>query len=393
MRRSSVRSGVLLGALVLAAHFEEGAAAERFRPADPDFVVLRVPPRAAQEPLERLDGAGARAQRDPALAAALAQAYLQRAREHREPRYFGRAEALIAPWIATGDAPAALLRVQADILQNRHDFAAALRLLDRAVAAEPHDPNGRLMRATVLMVQGEFARARPDCAALLAAREVAVGTVCLAQVLGGSGGLARARELITTLLAREPALPPAVRAWALTALADFADRGGDPALAERHLRAAVTALPHDEAARTALADVLLARGAAREAFAVVDVERPSLGLLVRRAHAQELLRDPAARATRARIEEILQLGIRRGERVHLREEALLAWHLTADASRALELARANFAQQRETIDVRLLAAAARAQGDAQALRELESWQRATGFEDHFLQAAPAGTES
>jgi hypothetical protein len=233
------------------------------------------------------------------------------------------------------------------------------------------------------MVQGRPTDARADCAAVLASGQSAAGIVCLAQVLGATGRLAQAEALLPPLT-RQSALSSQVRGWALWLLADFADRRGDAAAAERSLRAALAAMPENEGVRSALSDVLLARGAAREALALLGVPAPSVGLLARRARAQGLLNDPCLSTTQAQIDELLTLAARRGERPHLREEALLALDVARDDARALQLAKANFATQRETIDVRLLVRAARAHGDTAALHEVTQWLRATGFEDLAL---------
>jgi tetratricopeptide (TPR) repeat protein len=339
--------------------------------------------------------------------------YLERARAEGARRYFARAEALLQPWAKGPDARDATLRVQADILQNRHDFDGALKLLDRVIARNPRDASARLMSASVKLVQGRASEARADCAAVLANGESAAGTVCLAQVLGATGHLLQAEALVRALLERDvpehlrlaesapasservqsaasPArLPARIRGWALWSLADFADRAGDSAAAETFLRSALDAVPESEGVRSALSDLLLARGAHREAMAVVDIPAPSVGLLARRARAQSLLRDPAITGTRARIDDLLTLSKRRGEGPHLREEALIALYLDHDGARALKLAKANFELQRETLDVRLLSRAARATADAHTLGELEKWLRETGYEDRALSRAPS----
>ena len=71
---------------------------------------------------------------------------------------------------------------------------------------------------------------------------------------------------------------------------------------------------------------------------------------------------------------------------HLREQALLALEVDARRARALALAKANFATQRETIDVRLLARAALALRDRATLADVKQWLTTTGFEDHSLEA-------
>jgi hypothetical protein len=168
--------------------------------------------------------------------------------------------------------------------------------------------------------------------------------------------------------------------------ADFADRRGDARAAEALLREAMAATPANEGVRSALCDLLIARGALREALAVVNLPAPSTGLLARRARAQQLLHDPALSATRGQLDDLLTLATRRGEIPHLREEALFALDVDNDINRALDLAKQNFATQRETIDARLLARAARAKGDQAALDLVTRWMRETGFEDQQLLA-------
>jgi Tfp pilus assembly protein PilF len=385
-----MKTVALIAVIGLAVGVADAGVAGRFRPATSDYVVLHVPARTTNDPIAILERRYSQARAEDTVAE-LAQLYLDRARSTRELRYFARAEALVQPWAKRADARAATLRVQADILQSRHEFAGAMELLDRAISVDSRDAGARLMRASVKMVQGRVHEARPDCAAVLASGESAAGTICLAQVLGSTGSLARADALIKAVLARDnrgsaadAALPQPIRGWGLWLLADFASRAGDEVSAEAWLRAALQATPENEGVRSALSDLLLARGALQEAMSVVDLPSPSVGLLARRAHAQVLLRDRAVADTRARIDALRALASRRGDPPHLREEALIALNVNQDAARALQLARANFAVQRETIDARLLVRAARAAGDLAALREVASWLRETGFEDRQL---------
>lgn len=412
-----MRTATLIAAVALFMGVAEAGEVGRFRPASPDYVVLKVPASASSDPIAVMEQRHAREPQNEAIASELAELYLARARADREPRYFARAEALLRPWASTGDASVSTLRVQADILQNRHDFASAVKLLDRAIALAPRDAGSRLMRASVKMVGGHAAEARADCSTVFAAGETTSGTICLAQVLAATGGLARADALLKTLLVREgraPAatvgalltqramvapgaadpstratMPPSVRAWALWLLADFADRSGDAPAAEAQLRAALAADPQNEGIRSALSDLLLSRGAYRDALAFVDLPAPSIGLLARRARAQQLLRYTALEDTRAQIDELVQLASRRGDPPHLREEALVALDVDHDPTRALELAKANFETQRETIDIRLLLRAAQACEDSGTLRAVAQWMRQTGYEDHQLRGAAA----
>ena len=386
-----MKFAAIIAGVALVVSVAEAGEVGRFRPATPNYVVLKVPASASNDPIAVLEQRRAQDPENEALASGLAQLYLVRARAEREQRYFARAEALVRPWAGSEGARASTLRVQADVLQNRHDFSGAMVLLNRAVALDPRDAEAKLMRASVKLVQGHAFEARADCASVLVTGESATGTICLAQVLGATGGLTRANALLESLLLRgqnlhDPGgtMPATVRAWALWLLADFSDRAGDPRSAEIALRAALEAAPENEGIRSALSDLLLARGAPREALAMVDLRAPSVGLLARRARAEQLLRDPALVATNAQIQDLVALSNRRGDRPHLREEALIALDVEHDAARALEFAKANFEIQRETIDVRLLVRAARASGDNAALRAVSKWIHDTGYEDHEL---------
>ena len=367
---------VAIAALALVA--SAAGAAERLRPAADD-VVLTVPARLSDDPIAMLEKQLRSGGADARLVAELASLYLQRARQTREPRYFTRAEALLQPWIESSAAPASLLNLQADILQNRHDFAAAREVLDRSVQRDSRNASSRLLRATVNGVQGRFDEARPDCLAVLALGETVAGSACLAQVLGSTGRVAAAETLLRPLQDRRSA-------WVLSLLADFADRRGDTAGAEGLLREALTLEPYNEAARSALCDLLIDRGALSEAMALLDLPNPSYGLLVRVAHVQMLRHDPSLARTRQQLADLESLAERRGDVPHLREQALLALEVDRDARRALTLAKANFATQREAIDVRLLARAALALKDRATLADVKRWLTTTGFEDHSLEA-------
>ncbi len=156
-------------------------------------------------------------------------------------------------------------------------------------------------------------------------------------MLAATGNLARADALLKALTTREPtaAVAPSVRAWALWLLADFADRAGDASAAEAQLRAALEADPQSEGIRSALSDLLLDRGAYREALALVDLPAPSIGLLARRARAQQLLHDSALRETRSQIYELVSLASRRGDRrTCARKRSSLSTSITTPRARS-----------------------------------------------------------
>jgi tetratricopeptide (TPR) repeat protein len=362
--------------LAFAAAAQVAAATDRFVPRDPGFVVAdvaRLAPDARLRPLLDAWHADRRAG-VPAIASgtALADAFVARARERREPAWFGRAEGVLAPLAKLPGAGAAIRRRYADVLQFRHEFAAAEWLLDDVLAQDPRDESARTLRASVRLVRGDFAGARPDCAQLAVGGEPTIGIACLAEALAGGGDLERARGLLATTT-------PAIRdaGYFIAMRAELAERAGELERAIADYRVALGAAPTDDSIRAALADALATRGDAAAAFAVLEVERPSLALRVRQAiHAPRERRA----AFEALAREWLALEAARGDAMHLREAAMLSL-ASGDARGALEAATRNFATQRELADVRVYARAAVAARDSDARVRVHAWLAQTGFRD------------
>jgi Flp pilus assembly protein TadD len=313
---------------------------------------------------------------------ALATAFMERARALREPMYFGRAEAVLAPLASKPGASAAVRRLYAQTLQYRHDFATAEMLLGTVLRDAPRDADARLLRASVRLVRGEFSEARADCAQLAAAggHGAPLGYACLAEALAGTGDLERARALLEAITDQQ-AIEPSARAYLLATRAELRERGRDTAGAVFDYRTALELAPHDDSIRAALADLLATSGNAGEARDLLAIDKPSLALLVR---GVPLLRGAARAALAARVNSWLALEIARGDKPHLREAAMFAL-ANGDAARALAAARQNFEIQKELADVRVLARAARAANDGPALSALQSWLRGTGFRDSITE--------
>jgi hypothetical protein len=380
MKRPAVPWMTLLAAVVA---MPFAAAADRFVPDDPRFVVADVSRSQPDDSLRALVG---RWRADPGSEesrVALARAFIERARSQREPRYFGRAEALLAPAAGAGNS-VERRRLYAETLQFRHAFAPAEDILDELLRAHPHDGESRLRRASLRLTRGDFAGARADCLPLTSARGPVAyaGAACLAEALAGSGELARARLLLDTLAPDSDTLEPAVRAYLLSTRAELLERAGDFAMAAESYAIASALAPQDDAIRSAWSDALALRGDAGAA-APLKVANPSLALLVRQAALSS--RQPSGDALPehglfARAHDWLALEAARGDAIHHREAALLAL-AEGRASAALSAASTNFETQRELADVRVLARAAVAAGDVRARDLLERWLEATGYED------------
>ncbi|RZJ02160.1 MAG: hypothetical protein EOP39_23220, partial [Rubrivivax sp.] len=240
-------------------------AAEPFVPKDDAAIVQRLPYRV---------GAAERARRaalarDPAqlpLAAAAARAALDRARVLGDPRELGVAQAALAPWWTTADAPAEAALLRARVLQARHDFDGAQVDLKRLLARNDLPPElhaqALLDAAAVHQLRAELPEARALCEQLRPMAAVPA-TACLAELASLSGEARQAEQTLAQL-----APPRGFTPWLVLMRAELAERLGDARALPLYRQALAGA---DEVyTRAALADWLLAQDRATEALTLTE---------------------------------------------------------------------------------------------------------------------------
>ncbi len=372
-------------------------AAEPYTPPSPGTVLLERSSGAAKA-LRAARPASSVA--DPAARAKAAQAAIEQGRRSGDPRYFGQAQALLGNDWQAANPPLALRLVRATLRQQRHDFAGALADLEILLAAEPRNAQARLIRANIRLVQGEPAKARSDCAALIGQTGLLVTATCIAAAGGLAGQATTALQAIELSLAREPEAPATLRIWALTQAAEIAERLGDLPRATEHfanaLSTAEAAGENDVYLKAAHADFLLDQQRGAEVKILLARETDFDPLLLRLALAEKQLAtagDAAAASAAALHLKILAerhaLAATRGDAAHRREQAMAALYLAGDVEGGLKLAQQNWAEQHEPADARLLLQAALAAGQPAAAQPVLDWMQRTGIEDVRLRPLAA----
>ena len=369
------------------------AHAAPFLPSDPSFIVLRVSSDPALKRIALLEAELSTDPRNLARIYDLTDAYIAVGRRTTEPRYFGRAEALLRSRLESAAAPAALRLQLADILQYRHEYDAALDEISRALAQERGNTRAHLMRAAIWQASGRLADARVECGLVLASGESAAG-----QRLPGAGHGDDRADRPRPRPARE-ALRRFLVVRLVRELGAHGTRGhrreiGDVSSAERSLRRAVTTNPADYYARFALADLLLDRNRAGEVVQVLADLPRNESVLMRLAESQALLHVGKANPYLLTLTERLDAARARGERIHARDLARVKLKLMGDPTGALQAARDNWNQQHEPVDARLLVSCGVAAHDSSVIDAVREWQQRTSYQDVRLNAllAAAGPQ-
>lgn len=365
-RRRVITLGAIGGAIALSLVFfgrsPKDASAKR-TPTDPSEVLETLPAAKGQSTASRevIDLRKMLAQKPDYLPAALrlAQLDIGLARANSDPRYLGQAQAVLQPWW-NDDAPAPVLVLRATIEQSLHDFDSALKHLDLALAKAPNDAQAWLTRAVILTVTAKYDDARASCDKVKPLADDIAFAVCVTQIDSLLGQAKPAYAQLDGVLAKSPLASLDEQEWAISTLAEYANRYGDTALAEKQFRRSLEVTPDDAYARGALADLLTDTQRYDEAIAITKDHENDDALLLRLAIAERRGKKSDADKHIEMLGGRFDASRARGDVVHRREEARYWLELKDNADRAYDLAKANWGVQKEPWDARIYLAAAKA---------------------------------
>ena len=378
----------MLGALAVAA---QTAHAAPYKPRS-DAEVLEVLPARAADPrmreMRRLRNALAAQPNDLSIALQLARAYYSEVAAEGDPRYIGYAQAALAPWWEQAAPPPQVRVMRAVLRQFSHQFDAALADVQAVTKQDPDQGEAWAWETAIHLVRADYPAARRSCMQMARLATPLIGVGCIAQLDALTGHAAAAATALHEALAGNPQAGAAEQLWVLTRLGEIEERRGQFGAAEAAFRRALTLDITDGYLLAAYADFLLDQGRPAEVLPLLkDRERSDL-LLLRLALAGKALNSPTLPAWQAELAARFDAARLRGDTVHEKEEARFVLGLLGptQAARALELARQNYAVQREPADARVLLEAAIAARQPAAAAPVLDWMKSTGIESQRLQA-------
>jgi hypothetical protein len=310
---------------------------------------------------------------DPERLADLVQAQVQRARSTGDPRFLGYAEGLLQQWQGK---PTARLRVlQATIDQSNHRFDAAREQLTDIIRNGDEGRQSlqaRLMLANIHLVQGRYGAAADHCSQLRQQMPGLIAASCQAQTMARTGKPEAAYQQLQQQVSQTRNASKTERLWAEGTLGDIAAQLGDPAAAF-HWQTVLAADPEDLYTRAQLADWHLNQGALDQTLALTKGYESVDSLAVIRAIALKATGDSDAERLARDLEERFQEAQWRGNLLHKRDFARFQLDIVGNSRAALESAYANWEDQREPADTRLLLRAANAAGADNRIQSLRTW--------------------
>ncbi|MBC52305.1 MAG: hypothetical protein CMQ34_00560 [Gammaproteobacteria bacterium] len=315
-----------------------------------------------------------------------------------EARAYGRTLSILQSWPRDIVRPAMYHILLAAVLQHNHNFTTALAQLQQVTSAQvdssgPLYTQALMIQSQIGLVTGDHELVAQSCQALRGAARQAVSVNCQAQLDGVTGNARHALSRLTQVLGTGANLNTVDYLELMTTAAVVAHRLGDPSTAESYYQAALRLAPTHAYLIVNYSTLLLELGrpAAVIALLLADAQNTpnaEMNILLARA-----LRATGADSDRARaadivtsLEQEFELAFRRNEAIPHKEVAQFALALNDQPDAALRSAKANWSLQKAPSDALLLAQAAAANHDLDALDDIRRWQAATGLEDVRLQA-------
>ena len=362
------------------------ASATPFTPANDADVLETLPTQWQSTAVSRLRAQWQANPHDLTTLVALVRLYMETARAQSDPRYFGYAETLLQPWWHEANPPAELLLLRATLRQHTHDYVPALQDLQQLVKQYPDQTQGWLTLAEVQLVRGDYAAAKTSCSALATHASTWYATLCYSQVMSLTGNAERAYRLQQTLIPSLSNNAVDLRQWVETLLGETAWRLGNTAQAAQHFSTALTEPRRDPYLLRVYSDFLLSQQRPEAVLKLLADATQDDALLLRLTIAS---RDAKQTALTQRYQALLvdryTAATLRGSTLHTHDEAVYLLEFQGDTARALQLAQANWALQKESEDTQLLLRAALIQHDLHSAQAVRHWLQQNQQQDARLQ--------
>lgn len=327
-------------------------------------------------------------QNDLRSALELARSYISTGRNLSDPRYYSYAEAVLAPWVQNDEAEPQTLILMATILQNRHDFQAALAKLKTALESNPRQLQAWLTKAAIHEAQGDYSAALRSCLTLAHFSTSLPAAVCLNSALSLSGQAQYAYDQLSSAVTQSKTQPEEM-AWAYTVLGEMAERLDNDKAAEAWYRKAQATGFRSNYLIMTYADFLLRKKLFDAAYQLLKQETASDALLLRLTLAEQELQLGGYHAHVEMIKERIAAARARGNNLHQSDEARFYLQVLGDAETALGLAEANWSVQNEPRDARLLLESAIAANKPHAAQPVLEFLEKTRLEDSRLRPLTA----
>ena len=290
-------------------------------------------------------------------------------------RFYGQASALTEQLLNASPKDRQLLFYKARIAQHYHRFDEAIMLLNDILRFEPNHASALLLKANILLVQGNLTQAKRTCLQLLGVTELWISGACALEVNAQQGKASNSAEVSYTQLqnlTQNRSIGSHVeieqQLWLSQILAELAVKQGLYGSALEHLSAFdLTQVPVSYL--VLWADIQLASDSAQQVMNTLGpiVEQADSfddALLLRLALAEQQI-SQQTRLWAQRLTQRINVRLQRQDTAHAADIARYYLDISPNREKALFWAKINWQHARLDADQRLLERAMNVQYNTQ----------------------------
>lgn len=382
--------------LLLASLLGVAEGAEPYIPTD-DSEVLETLPRSlisGRNEMRELRQQLAAEPSNAELASKVAGRYLQMGNVEGDPRFYGYARAAIEHWWEASDAPPVILAQRAKLKEKDHNYNAALADLELLIQQQPQNVQAWTDRGNIYRVQGKYGQAKSTSdtmAEFAGSAQTLLSRLPIMAVTGeAEAAYSEIAKIRPAIEERFPDLAP----WMITIQANAATALGKTKQAEQHLQAGLELAPGNKNLLRNYADLLLDGERNQEVISLLKDHTSDNGVLLRAAiAAKHAGKEKQAAQWKTQLENRFEELRLRGSQPHGRFESRYELELNDNPQRALEIALANWQQQKEARDTRNVLEAAVVAADPAAAQRVIEFLRKHQTQDVVLEKLTQKLES
>lgn len=313
--------------------------------------------------------------------------YFQLSKQTGDQRYYSYAESLINHHLDNKTTIPTrhyvdLKRHQATILQHRHEFKAALSILNSIIQQHPQQYSFYFLRSTIYQVIGEYTLAKKDCQRLIGRYNMLLTTACLSQMVGLTGQIDAAFSLLHKTYLKDQHANTDAKLYVLSILAEMAQRKGDNEAAKQFYQDGLAITPGDQYLLTSYSAFLLDNHQNEQVSKLLGTTPFTDILLLNKLIAAVRLNH---QSDIQRLNQLFQNKIKetklRGDTPHINVLARYELEYNHNYSKASNLALQNWRQNKEPDDLKLMLQAAIQANDITTFNEAVTWIEKNHMED------------
>lgn len=289
--------------------------------------------------------------------------------------YQGYAQAVLKKWWNLENIPIPVLLLRINLYQKQHKFNQALQDLTKLLSIDKNNSQALLTRAFIYRTQGKYAQALQDCRKLAS---VIITTICHSSIISLQGEAKLAYKNLQKIE------DPMLKQWVLTEMAQIAERLGNNIQAEKHFSEAVKIKNKDYYLYNSYADFLIWNNKPQkvlELFENLANNNPALRLRIVIARKKLNI---SSEADIKYLQANFEIEKARNSTLHLAEHARFLLTLEQDLSHAFQLAKQNWAIQKEPLDAIIYLQLALANN--KSVPNLVNWIKHNKLEDVRIQS-------